>query len=283
MAIHRRAAAGARGLYRGKLVHSRGLRRALLVAMPNTDSDTTAADAKLAREFPLLLPDAEPGVLHGWLQVQGRDYRLRYRSARAGRAATLSGDSALNALLRKHGALAVLEQRLAQAQGGVYDFLVELRELLERLHRADESAAIASLDSVLYSRLIHEIGEIGWERVRRVEEAGCRFELGLELKDSANRLHPLNMQIGPDYPATAPRCAAALPVHVAVHWQTGPGQSSRLVDVVRQFAKAIDSFHGALSVARLPNCFHATLTLDVCDTPRALVGVGRHRQARLGC
>ena len=77
----------------------------------------------LQQQFPLLLPEGTGGVLHGFLQVRGQDYRVRFEPARHsprmqdghveggnGGSATLHGCAALWAALKSVGALPILAQ-----------------------------------------------------------------------------------------------------------------------------------------------------------------------------
>ena len=147
--------------------------------------------------------------------------------------ARLHGAPELWALLKAHGAWAMLEQRLMRA-ASVHEFFVELRELIERLHGAQASldtvtasgdgpaaaafASSLSLDPAVYMRLVEEISEVGWSRVTGVEEGGSNeLHLTLEL-DVDGRSHAMSVALPPNYPRDPPRCAAALPEHVELTW-----------------------------------------------------------------
>jgi E3 ubiquitin-protein ligase FANCL len=240
-----------------------------------TGGGTRPADHALLllQEFPLLLPEGSHGVLHGFIQVQGHDYRVRFvpgghhyqqhgqgggGGGGGGGSGTLHGCPALWSALHSLGALVLLEQRLSQSQSA-YEFFVELREMLERHHRAPHNAAdpatpaaAQSLDSAFYMRLVGEINEVGWDCVQRVEEGMLgQLELGVELLVDTRR-HPLSMRLPPDYPLSPPICSAALPAHVELRWDAGAGHSQpRLKQVIDQYVAAIHSYDALWSELEL--------------------------------
>lgn len=237
-----RAARLADGLRRSDGASERAMQR----QQPHRQQDK--GEILLLKDFPCFLPEDGGVRFHGYITVQGRDYRLRLRgnTGPGGGAdlsnAVLHGDPQLVALLQEHGALPMLSQRLKQAST-IHEFLVELREMLERLHRVVPSAPALSFSS-LHGRLVEEIEEVGWQHVTSVEEGVGDLTLGIELSDAAGRRHALSLRLLPDYPLTAPRCSAALPAHVELRWvSTGPGVgTSRLKNVVEQYAMAIAGY-----------------------------------------
>ena len=219
-----------------------------------------SAHELMLRDFPLLLPeDASGASYHGFLTTRGADYRVRFTGAapsdsQAGggmRGAQLHAAPELRALLAAHDAGPMLKQRLARS-ASAHEFFVELRELIERLHRLgvppDPAAdggggsggpAALSLDAAVYTRLVAEISEVGWGAVTRVEEgAGGELHLALGLRDAAGRGHTVSVALPAGYPAAPPRCAAALPAHVELSW----GAGSALRDVIAQYTAAIAAY-----------------------------------------
>ena len=263
-----------------------------------------AAQSAMLRDFPLLLPeDTTLSLYHGFVTVHGHDYRVRFAlpaapsdgaadgvaaAAAPGLAgAALHGPPELWALLEAHGALPMLEQRLVRS-GSVHEFFVELRELVERLHRtaaapsAGNGGAAAvlplAMDAAVYARLVEEVSEIGWSKVTRVEEAGAsELHLALELRVSG-RAHALSVAFPGGYPSAPPRCAAALPAHVELAWSADPSSAaggSRLKDIVAQYEQAMASYSDVWA------------ELDVLDTeawviePEAPTRANLHRRLAL--
>ena len=202
-------------------------------------------EVDLLRDFPLLLPeDATRCKYHGFITAHGVDYRVRFTVPKGGppTGATLHGAPELWSLLEAHNAWGMLEQRLARA-ASVHEFFVELRELVERLHGAHippgtaaaaaaaASARPLSLDPAVYMRLVEEISEIGWSRVKTVEEGGNNeMHLTLEL-DISGRSHVMSVALPAGYPRDPPRCAAALPEHVELAWAAECMYSAHLLGV----------------------------------------------------
>eukprot|EP01048_Picozoa_sp_COSAG05_P009762 COSAG05_NODE_821_length_7122_cov_142.066781_4_plen_396_part_00 len=194
-------------------------------------------------DFPCLLPGDHSCSYHGSIAVQGCDYRVRLCGDPIPGGvdlshATLHGCPKIHSLLEKHNALPVLLQRLQHAKS-VHEFVVELREVLERLHRI--APAVPSLGA-LHERLVDEIIEIGWHSVTQVHEGPGELTIGVEVIDVVGRRHSISLRMLPDYPLTAPKCSAALPAHVELRWVSTGVDTSRLVNIVEQYAAAIASY-----------------------------------------
>ena len=162
---------------------------------------------------PLLIPHADAdGSLCGYLRVCERDFSLRIVPACPPTPARLDGCPALRSTLAGHEA--ALQQWLRSCTSPD-EFLVELRDLLERLLRAQPAPAPLTTSS-FYEQLMSELDGIGWSALRNISPSFDRLEL--ELLDEAQRAHVLHLSLPPDYPASPPRAEAALPAPFELQW-----------------------------------------------------------------
>ena len=162
---------------------------------------------------PLLIPHADAdGSLCGYLRVCERDFALRIVPACPPTPARLDGCHALRSTLTGHEA--ALQQWLRSCTSPD-EFLVELRDLLERLLRAQPAPAPLTTSS-FYEQLMTEIDGVGWSALRNISPSFDRLEL--ELLDEAQRAHVLHLSLPSDYPASPPRAEAALPAPFELQW-----------------------------------------------------------------
>ena len=162
---------------------------------------------------PLLIPHADAdGSLCGYLRVCERDFSLRIVPACPPTPARLDGCPALRSTLAGHEA--ALQQWLRSCTSPD-EFLVELRDLLERLLRAQPAPAPLTTSS-FYEQLMSELDGIGWSALRNISPSFDRLEL--ELLDEAQRAHVLHLSLPPDYPASPPRAEAALTAPFELQW-----------------------------------------------------------------
>ena len=162
---------------------------------------------------PLLIPHADAdGSLCGYLRVCERDFSLRIVPACPPTPARLDGCRALRSTLAGHEA--ALQQWLRSCTSPD-EFLVELRDLLERLLRAQPAPAPLTTSS-FYEQLMTELDSVGWSALRNISPSFDRLEL--ELLDEAQRAHVLHLSLPSDYPASPPRAEVALPAPFELQW-----------------------------------------------------------------
>lgn len=162
---------------------------------------------------PLLIPHADAdGSLCGYLRVCERDFALRIVPACPPTPARLDGCRALRSTLAGHEA--ALQQWLRSCTSPD-EFLVELRDLLERLLRAQPAPAPLTTSS-FYEQLMTELDGVGWSALRNISPSFDRLEL--ELLDEAQRAHVLHLSLPSDYPASPPRAEVALPAPFELQW-----------------------------------------------------------------
>ena len=117
----------------------------------------------------------------------------------------------------------LVDLRLRQSSG-LPSFLVELRNLLTQATAAP-TAAIFLRTPTFFRTIKQDLDTIKWERVLNLAK-DCA-SLTLRCVDAADRFHDLSLTIPPDFPATAPRATADLPIAFTPRW----GPNSSLNDV----------------------------------------------------
>jgi len=196
--------------------------------------------------FPLLIPEDSSFLgYNGYLTIQGREYRFRLqlgpnKSLHEGCSIQCGRD--LKAILRGHEN--TIKQRLSQSKD-VDSFLLELKDILERAIRGSAASTFKSSGSLLsptqplqlYSGLITELQEIGWDRVLAVDDSLSSFQI--LLKDSADREHIITLKIPTDYPTSPPNCIADLPTAVNINWSRNTGTVAKVVEL---HEKALENF-----------------------------------------
>lgn len=145
----------------------------------------------------------------------------------------------LAALLAGHER--VLRHRLGRAPN-VLAFLVELRDVAERVARAEPGAELPG--RAYYSRVMAEMEAAGWDRLEGID-AAMRV-LRLRHVDARGRAHSLEVELPPDYPRRAPRCVADLPAPFRLRWEDAADRS--LASVAAQHAEAVARFQDAWDV-----------------------------------
>ena len=193
--------------------------------------------AALAREIALPLPGMVPecgkdegDAYMGFVQVKGRECLARVWQD--GEGVHLEVDPELSRVL--YSVQAAVRQRLERS-ADVHEFLVEFKDILERLSVGDSSASVPPRADAMRC-IVEEIDEIGWERVVSVDEQVQTVALAID--DEAGRQHHVEFSFPADYPARAPDMRVATPRPFMLHWERG----SSLRDAVSQFKGFLSAF-----------------------------------------
>jgi hypothetical protein len=101
-------------------------------------------------------------------------------------------------------------------------FLIELRDILERILRGKSTSQLPSAD--FYSRLVSEIDTLGWNRLVSIHPS--LSSLQFRLSDTARREHLVSVRLPLDYPFSPPICSASLPTAVELRWRAPSSSSS---------------------------------------------------------
>lgn len=196
--------------------------------------NSTGAFHKLLSEFPCMVPnDSSLSAYSGFVCIKGREFRVCITSD----CSRFDADESLKTMLGTKS-VGMLKDRL-QAATDPHEFLIELRDLVERAMRKDSNNQQESgtdlPPSFYYERLLSEISEIGWNRIGSMDQA--MRSLDLIVKDSANRSHTINLRLPVNYPSHVPLCAVSLPIDFEVQWNEGYSLQS----VISQFEELIES------------------------------------------
>eukprot|EP00241_Pyramimonas_parkeae_P017937 CAMPEP_0114313964 /NCGR_PEP_ID=MMETSP0059-20121206/21485_1 /TAXON_ID=36894 /ORGANISM="Pyramimonas parkeae, Strain CCMP726" /LENGTH=378 /DNA_ID=CAMNT_0001438933 /DNA_START=384 /DNA_END=1520 /DNA_ORIENTATION=+ len=230
--------------------------------------------AMVAKHFPGILP-ATPDlrVYHGYLEVQdaaqqARWFWVRIETSKQGSMhdAKLSSDSELSKML---GMLDphVLKARLGDSPD-MHAYLVELRELVERILRQD--AAPAKPAPRMYATLLAELDQLGWNALLDLHPT--LTSLRLRATDGAQRTHVLEVDLPAAYPDKPPVFTADLPEPLVLEWQPGWG-----------IKHALEAFH--VAVARYQDLWESLEDLDAhawVQDGDSLPRSATHRRVALG-
>lgn len=199
---------------------------------------TTETFRKLLTEFPCLIPcDGNLTAFAGFIQIIGREYRVRITND----CSSFEADDELLSILRP--ATSTLSNRL-QAAESAHDFLLEVRDIVERLCEPDEqkNGTNANANSrtlppaCYYERLLSQIAIIGWQSVSALDE---RLQtIDLTIADAAEREHSIHIKLGSEYPSTAPICSTSLPEEFHLDWT----KERTLASIKVQFQNAVNIF-----------------------------------------
>eukprot|EP00123_Amoebidium_parasiticum_P000065 comp101620_c0_seq1/m.48742 comp101620_c0_seq1/g.48742 ORF comp101620_c0_seq1/g.48742 comp101620_c0_seq1/m.48742 type:complete len:375 (-) comp101620_c0_seq1:48-1172(-) len=192
---------------------------------------------RLTELFPLLVPeDANQRSYAGFICVQDHTYGLRVvlpPSTQSGSMADARVEGSWELCRVFSGLETALEQRLRQS-ASLLDFLLELKDMLEKLHRGS-NAEPSTLPASFYTSLVSELEEVGWHLVSSLDEGLMTMELGIA--DEGKRPHTLSLRLSPNHPLTPPTCKASLPHPFVPKWT----QRSRLSHLVQQFHEVVSS------------------------------------------
>lgn len=101
-----------------------------------------------------------------------------------------------------------------QSCADVDAFVLELRDIVERIKRSEAPSSAASAlerptPTASIACVLSEVEALGWARVASVDTTLRRIEL--RANDEAGRPHSLAVSLPLDYPASAPTCSVSLP------------------------------------------------------------------------
>lgn len=195
--------------------------------------------------FPLLVPeDSSLQSYHGYITVQDHEYQFRLqlgpnRSLKEGSSILCSHE--LKSLLQEHEH--TLRQRFLQSKD-VESFLLELKDILERVLRSAGKSAVEATAPLLhpnqlnlYTNVVAELQDIGWDRVISVDDSLTKIQL--LLKDSSQREHSLLLQIPLDYPSSPPLGAIDLPIALDISWNKHTGSIRKIME---QYEQALEKY-----------------------------------------
>lgn len=179
---------------------------------------------------PKLVPlNLQQSVWQGFITVHGHDYQLRIDlpSTNDIKNARLSGDWKLNEHLQRYKH--IIEQRLNSATN-LAAFLLELQTLLDRTMKHSSTGGVdQTLSPALYTKLIGEIDDIGWDRLSSIDAS---FQsLQLSSVDDSGRTHFITINLHPQHPDIAPAFTVDLPSPFELQWST----KSTLKTILQQF------------------------------------------------
>lgn len=199
---------------------------------------SAAALTKLLADFPCLIPcDSAFSEFAGFVQISGREFRIRIASD----CSRFEADYELQALLEPSSSTV---QRRLKATSSVRDFLVEIRDIVERhltSRNSKEQKNASALDDGLpcagyYDLLLSQITSMGWEYVSELDQQMRTLEI--VVRDNASREHMVRVSLPSDYPRTEPICTTSLPEELQLDWS-----GERTLSAVRsQFASCVETF-----------------------------------------
>eukprot|EP00026_Physarum_polycephalum_P004718 Phypoly_transcript_04741.p1 GENE.Phypoly_transcript_04741~~Phypoly_transcript_04741.p1 ORF type:complete len:368 (+),score=56.28 Phypoly_transcript_04741:925-2028(+) len=190
--------------------------------------------------FPLIFPeDALFTSYFGFIPFQGGEYKFKLQLGENKnlKDASIFCSPKLKTLLKGHEQ--TLKQRLAQSVD-LEAFMLELKNILDQIARTHTNKGTEGTSTPihmqLYSTLVKELQEIGWDQVVELSPDLSSFKI--RLLDSANREHVVSFKVPADYPASAPTCHAQFPVALEAKW----GRSVSLLQVLDQWKKVMEDF-----------------------------------------
>lgn len=171
----------------------------------------------------------------GYVRVCERDFAVCFVPAGPSTPARVDGCKSLWAAMSGHES--TLQQRISKCVA-VGEFLVELRNLLERLLR-ELPPPTQRPEAAFYELLMEEVDAVGWSSLVNISES--LEELELEILDEAGRTHALRLSLPPDYPRSPPKADAALPAPFELQWPADRSGQARhsLQAVIQQFRAAL--------------------------------------------
>ncbi|XP_006881087.1 PREDICTED: E3 ubiquitin-protein ligase FANCL-like [Elephantulus edwardii] len=191
-------------------------------------------EGSLLRLCPLLLPqNREKTIYEGFISAQGRDFHLKIMLPEdlQVKKARLLCSWQLRTIL--NGYHQIIEQRM-QHSPDLTSFMMELKMILEvalknkqEMHRPPPPQ--------FYSRLVEELGTLGWDKLVYVDPSFCTIKL--TAKDASGREHHITLKLTAKYPEEAPDCLVDFPVPFPVSWTP----QSSLESIHSQFLAALDS------------------------------------------
>ncbi|XP_072030924.1 E3 ubiquitin-protein ligase FANCL-like [Amphiura filiformis] len=184
---------------------------------------------------PLVPLDLHQTIWQGFITVHGEDYQLRLElpSTRKLQNARLFGEWKLNHHLERYKH--VIMQRLQSAKD-LATFLLELQTLLERtMSKSDVTSTSAqTVSPALYTKLISEIEDIGWDRLSSIDAS---FEsLQFSAVDGLGKIHYITINLNSQYPDAVPACSVSLPTPFELQWSS----KGKLKDILQQFQVTLE-------------------------------------------
>ncbi|XP_049726107.1 E3 ubiquitin-protein ligase FANCL [Elephas maximus indicus] len=192
-------------------------------------------DTSLLRQCPLLLPqNREKTVYEGFISAQGRDFHLKILLPEdlQMKNARLLCSWQLKTIL--NGYHQIVQQRM-QHSPDLVSFMMELKMVLEVALKNKQELHGPPPPPQFYSRLIQELGALGWDKVVYVDPCFNTFKL--KAKDASGREHLIAVKLKAKYPAESPDCFVDFPVPFPVSWTS----QSSLKSIHSQFLAALDS------------------------------------------
>ncbi|XP_070576805.1 E3 ubiquitin-protein ligase FANCL-like [Ptychodera flava] len=190
---------------------------------------------------PLLIPQNKDRTLYeGFLSVAGQDFpfRIELPKNKELKGSRILCSWQLQHVLRDyHG---IVEQRLQQSPD-ISSFLVELKNILERLLQPKDRGQTTETPK-LYSQLIQQIEDIGWENVVDIDSSFTNIQL--RVADSSSRQHVITIHLNKQHPVVAPNCTAELPSAFKVKWSL----QSKLGDILHQFSKELERYQDFFNI-----------------------------------
>ncbi|XP_072164719.1 E3 ubiquitin-protein ligase FANCL-like [Diadema setosum] len=173
------------------------------------------------------------------IKVQGEEHQIHLELPldKCLHGARVWGDWRLERHLRKHRKM--IQSRLKSATDPE-NFIRELCSLLEASKKKGCKTGMPLLkladDSALYSRIVQEVGDIGWERVSDIDADFKRLEL--LSKEISGTTHTIKIQLHQQYPSVAPTCCTNLPGDFELHWN----HKCTLRDILNQFEGCLKQY-----------------------------------------
>ncbi|XP_065182863.1 E3 ubiquitin-protein ligase FANCL-like [Sycon ciliatum] len=197
--------------------------------------------------FPTLLPvDSKFKIYEGFINVKEDTFHVRielpagYQPGVSTLDGTiLDGDHRLSLLLAD--CVDVISQRLSLSNT-LSAFLVEFKHIVEHCLATSNTASeqALALPPKFFSKIVEEIGVIGWERLTFVDPSFSSLQLSAQ--DDAQRTHPITVHLHSNYPISAPRCTVDLPVAFDLRWSSKGGCLQEVYDQFTQALKLYQDF-----------------------------------------
>ncbi|PXF44395.1 E3 ubiquitin-protein ligase FANCL [Gracilariopsis chorda] len=190
---------------------------------------------KLINDFPCVVPqDSNLTEYAGFLCVRQRQFRISVSSD----CSIFHADKQLIHILGSD--IDIVTERL-KAAADPHDFLIELRDLIERAISKEDADRPLLKEADLppafyYEHLLSEIEALGWGRVESIDRT--MRSLDLNITDSAQRKHTIQILLPVDYPREPPTCVASLPQEFTPKL----GEHHILNDVLNQYGQFIERF-----------------------------------------
>ena len=196
---------------------------------------------KIAAEsdFQCIVPDdSHFSSFSGFITVASTDFPIRVSKD----CSRFESDGRIFELI---GSRKALEDRLAFS-ADIYDFLVELRDLLERALTKQRKTANHSKQSLppaqYYECILSEIAQIGWDHVASMHQDMTSIDL--QVSDKQERDHMITVLLPYDYPMSSPRFITSLPLPFELKWE----KQYSLKTVMKKFEAEVQRFNNFFRV-----------------------------------